>query len=331
MNCDYLISAVDTHTGGTPTRIVHDPLLFGVPGRTMAAKQEALERDFDFIRRALILEPRGYMAMTGAIVTAPVSPGSDFGLVFMDTAGFFNLCAHALVGAATAAVELGWVRTGQREIVFDTKAGRITVSVDRRQGRATRATMQDAASFYFRDVDFELDGRTLTAEIASCGNIYALLEADDFDLSPTADQAGRWSCLALAVRDRLNQTSALLELTSGQEVQVVTFIAPPSDPSADLRTIVMFGQGQIDREPCGTCTCAKMAVLHEKGGLEMGRELVVESILSTFARALIVDRTEVEGRRAIIAQVSYQVFLTGLHRFLIDNRDPLREGYLLSA
>jgi len=91
----------------------------------------------------------------------------------------------------------------------------------------------------------------------------------------------------------------------------------------------MFGQGQIDREPCGTCTCAKMAVLFEKGRLEVGQMIVVESILSTLAQAVIKEVTELEGRRAIVAQVSCSVFLTGLHRFLIDRRDPLREGYLL--
>jgi proline racemase len=329
MKCDYLVTAVDTHTEGTPTRIVFDPLTMSVPGIDMQAKQNLLKEKYDFIRKALMLEPRGYSAMTGAILTHPVSSKADFGLIFMDTEGYFNLCGHAIVGAATAAYELSWISLGKPEIIFDTIAGQISVGVTWKDGKIIETTMKDAPAFSFGQTEFELSGATYQAEIAYCGNIFALLEASDFNIPTSREFAREWSQLGQSVRDRLNATESLMPLTSGRPVKIVNFSAIPDNPKADFKSIVMFGQGQIDREPCGTCTCAKMASLFKKGKLNVGDPFLQESIIGTYARATIVGTTEIEGQTAIVSSITYKVFVTGIHQFLIDDSDALKEGYLL--
>lgn len=330
MRCDHLIFAVDTHTGGAPTRIVYDPGILRVPGATMAEKREAIRRDYEFIRRALMREPRGYSEMTGALVTHPATPGADFGLIFTENAGYLDLCGHAVVGAATAAFELGWVARRDPRIVFDTVVGQIPVRVKCQDGKVTEATMESVASYAYGEVVLEVEGKRIRADIAYSGNVFALVDAADFDLPATGDHAHAWARVGMDLKSRLNQSEALRALTAGRPVEIVEFNAPPTLPGAHFKSIVVFGRAQVDREPCATGTCAKMAVLFQKGTLQPGDRFVQESIMGTLASATVVGITEASGRKAILPEVTYQVFLTGLHQFLIDDSDPLKEGYQLS-
>ena len=330
MRTDYLISAIDTHTGGAPTRIIYDPILMNVPGKSLKEKQEIIRKEYDFIRKALMLEPRGYREMTGAICTWPITDGADYGLIFMDTAGYLDLCGHAIVGAATAAFELGWVGPKRREIKFDTVPGVVSVSGAYVNGKVTETIMRDVASYSLGEMQLEYDGKKLTVDVAYCGNIFAILNALDFDIPPNAKHASKWSILGRNIRDSLNQSPVLVKLTSGRQVDIVEFSAPPDNPQANFKSIVIFGEGQVDREPCATGTCAKMACLFRKGKLKVGDAFVQESIIGTLAKAKVVDITEVNGYKGIVPEIRYSVFVTGIHQFLIDNEDPLKEGYLLS-
>lgn len=329
MKSDYWISAVDTHTGGAPTRIVYDPLTMNVRGASMKEKQEVIKKDYDFLRRALMLEPRGYSAMTGAIVTYPVTDGADFGLIFMDASGYLDLCGHAIVGAATAAFELSWVKPDKQKIAFDTVPGSVNVTVKYKDSKVIESTMQDFASYSFGEMTFEFEGKRLTVDIAYSGNIFAILNALDFNIPTKSGHAGEWAKLGIRIRDKLNELEMVRELTSGRKVDIVEFSAPPENKGADFKSIVVFGEGEIDREPCATGTCAKMACLLRKGKLRVGDSFVQESIIGTLARASVVGITEVGGYKAILPEVTYSVFVTGIHQYLIDKTDPLKEGYLL--
>ena len=329
MRNDYLISAIDTHTGGAPTRIIYDPILMNVQGKSIKEKQDVIRGEYDFIRKALMLEPRGYREMTGAICTRPITDGADYGLIFMDTSGYLELCGHAIVGAATAAFELGWVDPNRSEIKFDTVPGLVSVSGVFENGKVTETIMRDAASYSYGEMQIEYNGKMLAVDIAYCGNIFAILNALDFNIPPNAKHTSEWSNLGCNIRDRLNQSSVLGKLTSGRQVDIVEFSAPPDNPQANFKSIVIFGEGQVDREPCATGTCAKMACLSRKGKLNVGDVFVQESIIGTLAKAEVVDVTEVKGYKGIIPEIRYSVFVTGIHQFLIDNQDPLKEGYLL--
>ena len=329
MRNDYLISAIDTHTGGAPTRIIYDPILMNVQGESIKEKQDVIRGEYDFIRKALMLEPRGYREMTGAICTCPITDGADYGLIFIDTSGYLELCGHAIVGAATAAFELGWVDPNRSEIKFDTVPGLVSVSGTFENGKVTETIMRDVASYSYGEMQLEYNGKMLAVDIAYCGNIFAILNALDFNIPPNAKHTSEWSNLGCNIRDRLNQSSVLGKLTSGRQVDIVEFSAPPDNPQANFKSIVIFGEGQVDREPCATGTCAKMACLSRKGKLNVGDVFVQESIIGTLAKAKVVDVTEVKGYKGIMPEIRYSVFVTGIHQFLIDNQDPLKEGYLL--
>ena len=107
----------------------------GIKGNSMKAKQEIINKDYDFIRCALMREPRGQNEMTGAILTSPVTNEADFGLLFVDNSGYLDLCGHATVGAATTSFELGWVRYNKKKIIFDTIAGPVSVSIKYKDGK----------------------------------------------------------------------------------------------------------------------------------------------------------------------------------------------------
>lgn len=329
MKCDYLISAVDTHTGGAPTRIIYDPLIMNVRGNSMREKQDVIKMDFDFLRKALLFEPRGYREMTGAMVTSPVTNAADFGLIFLDTDGYLDLCGHAIVGVATAAFELSWVEPNKQAINFDTVSGLVTVKVKYKDGKVLESIMQDVTSYSFGEVALEFDGKRLNVDIAYAGNIFAILNASDFNIPANSEYVSKWSKLGIRIRDKLNESQDVKKLTSGREVRIIEFSAPPVNKDANFRSIVVFGDGQIDREPCATGTCAKMACLFRKGKLKVGDSFLQESIINTFARATVVGLTESNGYKTIVPEVAYSVFVTGIHQYLIDETDPLKEGYLL--
>ena len=295
----------------------------------MRAKQGIMNEDYDFIRCALMREPRGYNEMTGAILTSPVTNEADFGLLFIDNSEYLDLCSHATVGAATAAFELGWVKSNKQKITFDTIAGPVSVLVKYKDGKVFEATMRNVPSYSLGKVTINLEGKSLSADIAYSGNIFSIVNASNFDIPATSKNVREWVELGLKIRNQINQSENFQNLTSGRSINVVEFSAPPTIQSANFKSIVIFGEGQVDREPCGTGTCAKMACLFRKGDLQVGDRFVQESIIGTLASARAVAITDFEGHKAIIVDVTYSAFITGLHQFLIDEDDPMKEGYFI--
>ena len=189
--------------------------------------------------------------------------------------------------------------------------------------------MRNVSSYSLGMVTIDLEGKNLNVKIAYSGNIFSIVNASDFDIPATTKNIREWVELGLKIRNEINQSDTFKKLTSGRLIDVVEFSAPPTIQGANSKSIVIFGEGQVDREPCGTGTCAKMACLFNKGDLQVGDRFVQESILGTLARARIVSIANFEGHKAIVIDVTYSAFITGLHQFLIDEDDPIKEGYLI--
>jgi proline racemase len=138
--------------------------------------------------------------------------------------------------------------------------------------------------------------------------------------------------LGIAVRTAANEQIKVRHPTMKhiQTIDICMITAPPSGPHADARNIVILGEAQADRSPCGTGTCARMALLHRKGKLARGQVFRHESSIRSVLKGEILAETQVGDFPAIIPRISCRPFLTGFHSFVIDADDPFAEGFALA-
>ena len=335
------LRTIDAHAGGAPVRLVVE----GFPaarGRTMLEKREWLGRHADHLRRALMLEPRGHGDMCGAVLTEPTSPGSHAGIVFMHAGGFGTLSGHGIIAATTIALERGLVMPGGSgaAVVFDTPAGpvRARATIRTPDGRQPQAAVAGVERVSFLNVpSFVLEGglaitvrnRPIRADVAFGGAFHAIVDAEAVGLSldrarvPELRRAGIE--IAAAIEAARTIAHPLEPALSG--IQGVVFTAPPTDPRADLRNVAVIVDGCVDRSPSGSATAAVMAVLDAMGLLADDTPFVHESLIGTTFSGRCAGRTMVGELPAITVEIEGEAWITGEHTFLIDERDPLREGF----
>jgi proline racemase len=331
-----MLTCIDTHTGGEPTRTV----IGGLPrikGKTVSEKMLYMRDHMDWLRTFLMYEPRGHSVMSGALLVEPSDPRADVGVIYIETGGYLPMCGHDTIGCCTAMVEAGIVPAVEPETVIrlDTPAGLVTARVAVKEGAAESVTFKNVPCFlYLRDAEVQVPGYgRVTLDIAYGGNFYGILEARKLGLELKPEFAGgiiaAGNALRRAVNSQIRVQHPEKPFISG--MTHVEFFGPPTQPEVDVRNTVVFPPGEIDRSPCGTGTSAKVATLWARGEMNMGRELVQESIIGTIFRARVAEEVEIAGYRGIIPEVTGSAYVTGIHQFVIDPRDPLKDGFLLGV
>jgi proline racemase len=329
------IQAIDSHTMGEPTRIVIGGMP-KIPGGTMAAKKEYLERNLDHLRTAIMLEPRGHSNMFGSIITEPCSKEADFGIIFMDCGGYLNMCGHGSIGAMTVAVETGMVDPVEpiTHIRMDTPAGLIRGEVKVEHGRAREVSIVNVPSFMYRAgvlIDVPKLG-CIPVDIAFGGSFFILVAAESLGLEVTLEHLPELRALGLNIRDIVNRTVPIQHPTLDhiRSADLVEIYDKPTNPAARYKNVVIFGHGNVDRSPCGTGTSAKMAALHATGKLAVGEVFVYESILGTLFKGRVLEEVKVGDYDAISPEITGSAFITGFNHFVIDPDDPLAYGFVMN-
>lgn len=333
-----VITTVDAHAAGEPLRIITRGIP-ALPGTTMLERRRYLQEHFDHVRRALMWEPRGHRDMYGCVLTEPVTPEADLGVLFMHNEGYSTMCGHGTIALVTALVETGTLPPkGQHTPVnLDTPAGlvRATAHLDS-DGHVDSVSFLNVPSFLFaRDLELEvaLFGR-ITVDIAFGGAFYAILPAKQVGLSVVPGQAERLAVAGERIKKALN---AALPVKHPVEADLgflygTIFTDSPENPDHHSRNVCVFANAEIDRSPTGTGVSARLALLHAKGQIAEGGQIVIESILgasSTFG-GRVAGRTQVGSYDAIIPEVSGKAYITGHHEFILDPRDELGRGFFLS-
>jgi proline racemase len=328
----HIISAIDSHTAGEPTRVV----LSGLPpirGQTMADKMAYVRDHMDHLRRALMHEPRGHQDMFGAILTAPCHPEADRGLMYMDSGGYLTMCGHGTIGTAVLLVEMGLAEAQEPEtvIVFDTPAGLVYAHVIVKDGRAREAWIENVPAFLYRgDVPVKVAGLgQITVDIAFGGNFFALVPADQLGVAVEPPNAQRLIDLGLRIREAVNEQVKIQHPVEKHidRVELTEITGPASHPEAHARNVIIFGDGSVDRSPCGTGTCARMATLYAKGELKIGEPFVHESIIGTLFNGQLLREVMVGDYKAVVPRVGSTAYITGIQQFVIDPDDPLAMGF----
>ncbi len=334
MTSNRIFNAIDTHTAGEPTRIITK----GVPtiiGKTMMEKKEYMEEHLDWLRRAVMLEPRGHANMFGAILTEPVHQDADIGIIFMDAGGYLNMCGHGTIGTSMAAVETGIVPKLEpiTKVRLDAPAGLVEASVAVVDGKVKSVTVTNVPSFLYQQ-DVKVTTPMLgevTFDIAFGGSFFALIKSDYLGYDILPEHSEELMNQALELREIINREIKVSHPLQPhiKTVDLIEIYGPAVSAQADARNVVIFGDRQIDRSPCGTGTSAKMATLCAKGKLAIGEEFVYESITGTMFQGKIISKTKVGEFDAYIPQITGSAWITGFNQFVIDDSDPVKYGFTL--
>lgn len=328
------IHAVDSHTMGEPTRVVVGGVP-QIPGKTMPEKKKYLEDHLDYLRTAIMLEPRGHNDMFGSIVTTACNPEADFGIIFMDGGGYLNMCGHGSIGAATIAVETGIVPMKEpvTEVNMEAPAGLIRAKVEVKNEKVQSVSIVNVPAFLYKaDQQIDVPGYgKITFDISFGGSFFAIVPAKQLNIKLIPENADKLKVLGIQIRDIINKEIKIQHpvLEHIKTVDLVEFFDETDNPKANLRNVVVFGQGQVDRSPCGTGTSAKLATLHAKGKLKQGEKFVYESIASTLFTGEIVGTTKVGDYDAVIPQITGSAYITGFCQYVIDEDDPVKHGFRL--
>jgi proline racemase len=300
----------------------------------MLEKRRYAQSHLDDVRRRLMWEPRGHADMYGTIITEPVMPGSDCGVLFLHKDGFSTMCGHGIIGLSKVLVETGAVASSPSPttIRIDTPAGLVVAHAAHADGVVGKVAFENVPSFvYLRGVEVAVPGFGETrCDIAFGGAYYAFCEADDLHLSLEPSQhdllieAGRLVKRALLAQVSVDDPRAPdLGFLYG-----VIFTAPPRDPEHHSRHVCVFADGEVDRSPTGTGVSARAALLHDAGRLAEGESITIESILGTCFDVMVVGQSQVEGVPAVIPRVSGEAYWTGTSSFFVETGDPLRDGFM---
>lgn len=333
MKVDKLVTTIDTHTGGNPTRTI----ISGAPqlkGETMSARMLYMKRHCDWFRRALMYEPRGHDVMSGAILQPACRPNADVGVIYIETGGYLPMCGHDTIGFCTALIECGLVpyQEPQTTLKLDTPAGLVTATINVDHGKATSVSFKNVPSFLYKRIKTNVAGiGEVAVDIAYGGNFYGIVSADALNLQLVPSNAKTIIATAIRIRRAVNrQIDVVHPLNSFiHGLTHIEFFTEPTHPQADVKNTVVVPPGGIDRSPCGTGTSAKLALLHATGKLQKGETFVHESIVGSLFRAQVVMATKVGPFPATINIISGSAWITGHHQFVLDQHDPLLSGFLL--
>jgi len=328
------IVTIDAHAGGEPFRVICS----GFPdleGDTILARRRFARARLDHLRTALMWEPRGHADMYGCLVTPPVTPGADAGVLFLHNEGYSTMCGHGIIAFVTVALETGMfpMVAPETTLRIDTPAGLVTARALVEGRRVRRVAFRNVPSFV-AELDAEVDvpglGR-VRYDLAFGGAFYAYVDAASLGLRCHADDYRLLIERGMQVKQAVSAARAIqhpFEDDLGFLYGTI-FTGPAEDASAHSRNVCVFAEGEVDRSPTGTGVSGRVAIHHTRGDIGLGDDIVVESIIGSRFTGRAVEVTRFGPYDAVIPEIEGDAFITGRHEFVIDPADPLRAGFFL--
>jgi len=325
------IETVDTHTFGEPTRCI----IAGVPrlkGRTIAEQRIFFEENYDWIRTLTMLEPRGGSVMSGAVITAPCMEEADFGVIFIDSGGYFPMCGHSTIGVTTMLIETGMIEATEpyTTVKLETPAGLVTAVAEVKDSCVKSVTFENVPCFLYKSKVVFFDGvGEVPIDVAYGGGSFALVPAEPFGLtlvSKNLPEILRWTTI---VQEKVNeeigfQHPEIPEIYGCSQIH--WYSAPITRKDVDARSVNVFLPG-VDRSPCGTGTSARAATLFVQGKLKIGETFAQESLTSGKFIAKIKRAVSVGGFPGAVPTLTGSAHISGFHKFVVDPSDPLAFGF----
>ena len=332
------IATTDYHTGGEPFRIVVDPPV-PMPGSTVAERRARAIEDpaVQGLRAVLCSEPRGHADMYGGFLVPPDDAGAHLGVLFWHKDGFSTACGHGTIALGAWAVETGRVAApvdGTADVVIDVPSGRVTARVHRENGRVVAVDFVNVPSWVVAgEVPVTTSRGEVSVTVAYGGAMYATLPAASAGLSVTPQNLSQLIGLGREIKWALDDSEHAVHPTDPRQNGIYGTIwvddLGGAEGEVHQRNVTVFADGEVDRSPCGSGTCARLAVLTADGRLPAGTVLRHDSIVGSTFTGTVLEALDVDGRPAVIPQVTGMAYRTGEHVFSIDPHDPLVPGFVL--
>jgi 4-hydroxyproline epimerase len=306
------IRAIDSHTGGEPTRVVIEggPQLTG----SLAERVACLRREHDSFRAAVCTEPRASEVLVGALLTPPLDPRAAAGVIFFNNAGYLGMCGHGTIGVVATLAWLGRLAIGTH--LLETPVGVVTAELH----ASGRVSVQNVPAYrHAKDVGVEVAGHgRVTGDIAWGGNWFFLC-ADHGRVLETG-RVDELVAFAASLREAL--AAGGITGRNGAEIDHIELTAPAGHAGVDSRNFVLCPGRAWDRSPCGTGTSAKLACLAADGKLAPGVRWRQESIVGSVFEG---SYASVDG--ALLPTITGQAWITADTTLLLDRRDPYCFGF----
>ena len=323
---------IDAHTCGNPVRVVAE----GGPdlkGANMSEKRQHFLREFDWIRKGLMFEPRGHDMMSGSILYPPVDPQNDVGVLFIETSGCLPRCGHGTIGTVTIAIEEGLVKPKTPGILnLEVPAGLVRIEYRQEGGKVKSVKIRNVKAY------LAAEGITATCpdlgdvvlDVAYGGNFYAIVDVQKNFPGLEHFTAGQLISWSRALRANINARYSFVhpENPTINGCSHILWTGQVMDPKSSARNAVFYGDKAIDRSPCGTGTSARMAQWFAKGKLRKGDEFIHESIIGSKFIGRIEEETQLAGKPAIVPSVEGWARIYGHNTITIDpDDDPYAYGF----
>lgn len=322
---------IDAHTCGNPVRLVAGggPLLHGA---NMSEKRQHFLKEFDWIRKGLMFEPRGHDMMSGSILYPPSDTTNDIGVLFIETSGCLPMCGHGTIGTVTIMLEEGLVTPKkQGELRLETPAGLVLVSYQQKGKKITSVKLTNVPAYLEAEnleTECDLLGK-FKVDVSFGGNFYAIIDPQENYRDMADYTALELIGASRQIREYMNKYYTFVhpENPTINGLSHLLWTGEPTQKNSTARNAVFYGEKAIDRSPCGTGTSARMAQWAAKGKLKKGDEFVHESIIGSQFVGHIEEITTLGEKSAIIPSIEGWARITGYNTILIDEEDPYAFGF----
>ena len=324
---------IDAHTCGNPVRVIKH----GGPdleGATMSEKRQHFLREYDWIRKGLMFEPRGHDMMSGSIFYPPQNPENDFGILFIETSGCLPMCGHGTIGAITIGIEEGLIQPKKAgEVRMETPAGLVKITYQQTGNKVDWVKLVNVKS-YLAASGLTIESSELgelTFDVSYGGNYYAIVDPQQ-NFSGIQDfSASKLIQLSQELREKINvkypNRFIHPEDDTIRNVSHMLWTGKTISATATARNAVFYGDKAIDRSPCGTGTSARMAQWHAKGKLKMGEDFIHESFIGSQFIGRVEEETFLGDMPAIIPSIKGWAKIYGQNTITIDDDDPYAHGF----
>ena len=330
----HQITTIDAHMGGEPLRIITGGLPI-IHGKTILEKRTYLKENLDYLRKALMWEPRGHADMYGCIITEPVTENADFGVIFLHNEGYSSMCGHGIIAVTKVAIETCFIQAVEpiTTVRIDAPAGLITAHAKIDNGRVQSVTFENVPSFVLhQNQSIQVAGMgEVLLDVVYGGAFYAYVDADKLGVGMKMADYRSLIDKGMAIK---RAVTTQLEIRHPYEPDLsflygTIFYGKGHSEGTDSRNVCIFADGEVDRSPTGTGVSGRVALHHARGELAVGQPMVIESIVGSKFVASVKSTTTFGPHDAVIPEVEGNAHICGKNTFLLDPDDELGKGFFL--
>ena len=327
--------AVDAHTTGTPIRVVTS----GIPtlrGDTVNAKMEYMKTHYDWMRNALMRQPRGSASLVGAVLTPPCREEADFGLFYIDALTYQPMCGAGTLSVAKVLVETGMVQVREPEtvITLDTPSGIVHVFVEVRNNVVESISLENVPAFlYKKDLLIHVPCLgDLHVDIGFGGNFFTLVDIADINMQIKKENITELQELSKTILKSANEAISVKHPINPaiNYMDQLLFCDNTECAEKTYYCQCIYGDAQADISPCGTGTSTRLAQRYARGLIKIGEAFYQKSIYGGIFKGVPIKEVQVGEFKGIVPRVSCSdVHVTGYNHIVVEAGDKFREGVAL--